>query len=157
MRTTRTILAGCALAAFGLAASAQALPPPQNVLQLQTSGTVEVQQDLLQMTLSTSRDGNDPAAVQSQLRSTLEAAVAEAQSEAARTGVRGAKITPYLLEAVNRLTKGASLDAGLYGERTLPFVMAAADSIDVDSLADLRQAELALRRRGDIALEGMTR
>ena len=82
MRTTRTILAGCALAAFGLAASAQALPPPQNVLQLQTSGTVEVQQDLLQMTLSTSRDGTDPAAVQAQLRSTLEAAVAEAKKSA---------------------------------------------------------------------------
>jgi pseudouridine-5'-phosphate glycosidase len=46
-------------------------------------------------------------------RERVEAAVAEAQSEAARTGVRGAKITPYLLEAVNRLTKGASLDANI--------------------------------------------
>jgi len=82
MRRTRTILAGCALAAAALTAGAQALPPPQNVLQLQTSGTVEVQQDLLQMTLSTSRDGADPAAVQAQLRSTLEAALAEAKKAA---------------------------------------------------------------------------
>jgi predicted secreted protein len=82
MRTTRTILAGCALALASLAAGAQALPPPQNVLQLQASGTVEVQQDLLQMTLSTSRDGTDPAAVQAQLRSTLEAALAEAKKSA---------------------------------------------------------------------------
>ena len=82
MRTTRTILAGCALAAAALAAPAQVLPPPQNVLQLQTSGTVEVQQDLLQMTLTISRDGTDPAAVQSQLRSVLEAALAEAKKTA---------------------------------------------------------------------------
>jgi predicted secreted protein len=82
MRTTRTILAGCALAAAALAAPAQVLPPPQNVLQLQTSGTVEVQQDLLQMTLTISRDGTDPAAVQSQLRGVLEAALAEAKKTA---------------------------------------------------------------------------
>jgi len=82
MRTTRTILAGCALAAAALAAPAQVLPPPQNVLQLQTSGTVEVQQDLLQMTLTISRDGSDPGAVQSQLRSVLEAALAEAKKTA---------------------------------------------------------------------------
>jgi len=37
MRTKRTILAGCALALAALSASAQVLPPPQNVLQLQTS------------------------------------------------------------------------------------------------------------------------
>lgn len=82
MRTTRTLLAGCALAAAALAAPAQVLPPPENVLQLQTSGTVEVQQDLLQMTLTISRDGTDPAAVQSQLRSVLEAALAEAKRTA---------------------------------------------------------------------------
>jgi predicted secreted protein len=81
MRTTRTILAGCALAAAaGL--SAQTLPPPQNVLQLQTSGTVEVQQDLLQMNLTTAREGTDPAAVQAQLKTALEAALAEARRNA---------------------------------------------------------------------------
>ena len=74
------------LAAFALAcaaaASAQTLPPPQNVLQLQASGTVEVQQDLLQMTLTTSRDGLDPAAVQAQLKTALDAALAEARRNA---------------------------------------------------------------------------
>jgi predicted secreted protein len=82
MRKTRTILAGCTLAAAALAAPAQTLPPPQNVLQLQSSGTVEVQQDLLQMTLTTARDGTDPAAVQSQLRMALDAALAEAKKTA---------------------------------------------------------------------------
>ena len=79
---TRTILAGCALAAAAAAAPAQTLPPPQNVLQLQSSGTVEVQQDLLQMVLSTARDGTDPVAVQSQLRTALDAALTEARKSA---------------------------------------------------------------------------
>jgi len=76
------MLAGCALAAAALAAPAQTVPPPQNVLQLQTSGTVEVQQDLLQMRLTTARDGTDPAAVQSQLKSALDAALNEARKTA---------------------------------------------------------------------------
>ena len=76
------MLAGCALAAAALAAPAQVLPPPQNVLQLQSTGTIEVQQDLLQMTLSTGRDGTDPAQVQSQLRAALDAALAEAKRNA---------------------------------------------------------------------------
>ncbi|MBC5783295.1 SIMPL domain-containing protein [Ramlibacter sp. USB13] len=82
MTRTKTMLAGCALAAAALAAPAQVLPPPQNVLQLQTTGTVEVQQDLLQITLSTARDGTDPALVQSQLRTALDAALAEAKRNA---------------------------------------------------------------------------
>ena len=60
------------------AASAQT-PPPQNVLQLSASGTVVAQQDLLSMTLSTTRDGPDPAAIQSQLKTALDAALAEAR------------------------------------------------------------------------------
>ena len=46
--------------------------PPQNVLQLSASGSVEVQQDLLVLTLGTSRDGKEAGAVQSQLRQALE-------------------------------------------------------------------------------------
>jgi len=79
---TRTMLAGCALAAATATLPAQTLPPPQNVLQLQASGTVEVQQDLLQMNLSTAREGPDPAVVQSQLKTALDAALAEAKKSA---------------------------------------------------------------------------
>jgi len=79
---TRTILAGCALAAAAAALPAQTLAPPQNVLQLQASGTVEVQQDLLQMNLTTARDGTDPTAVQTQLKAALDAALAEAKKSA---------------------------------------------------------------------------
>ena len=70
------------LLATTLFASAQALPPPQNVLQLQATGTVEVQQDLLLVNLTTSREGTDANAVQQQLRTALDAALAEARRTA---------------------------------------------------------------------------
>lgn len=77
------ILAGCSLAlAVSGNALAQFSPPPQNVLQLSASGTVETQQDVLSLSLSTTREGFDPAAVQSQLKSALEAALAEARKAA---------------------------------------------------------------------------
>lgn len=79
---TRRILASLALAAAGAAAVAQTLPPPQNVLQLQASGTVEVQQDLLMLTLTTAREGADPAVVQTQLKTALDAALTEARRNA---------------------------------------------------------------------------
>jgi predicted secreted protein len=87
-------IALAALLAYGCA-FAQVVPPPQNVLQLSTTGTVEVQQDLLNVTLSTSRDGLDPAAVQAQLKVALDAALNEARKSAqpgqldVRTGAFG--------------------------------------------------------------------
>lgn len=78
--TRKTLLAACLLAAT--AAFGQMLPPPQNVLQLQASGTVEVQQDLLTMTLTTARDGTDPGTVQSQLKAALDAALVEVRKSA---------------------------------------------------------------------------
>ena len=54
-------------------------PPPQNVLQLTASGAVEVQQDLLSMTLTTTRDATDAATVQSQLKTAVDTALAEAK------------------------------------------------------------------------------
>lgn len=80
MTTQRLLAAG--LLAASAALGAQTLPPPQNVLQLQASGTVEVQQDLLTMTLTTARDGSDPAAVQSQLKTALDSALTEARKTA---------------------------------------------------------------------------
>jgi pseudouridine-5'-phosphate glycosidase len=54
-----------------------------------------------------------PPASSALSRETVEAAVREAQTEARRQGVAGAEVTPYLLSAVTRLTKGLSLDANL--------------------------------------------
>lgn len=61
------------------------VPPPQNVLQLASSATVEVPQDWLSVTLSTRREGDDANAVQTQLKTALDAALVEAR-KAARAG-----------------------------------------------------------------------
>lgn len=76
--------AACAVLLGAAAASAQSVTvaPPQNVLQLSAMATVEVQQDLLTMTLSTSREAADAATVQSQLRVALDAALTEARKNA---------------------------------------------------------------------------
>ena len=56
--------------------------PLQNVAQLSASGSVEVQQDLLSIAMSTTRDGSDAAAVQNQLKLALDAELAEAGKSA---------------------------------------------------------------------------
>jgi len=78
-------MAACAALAAAVAAgsaTAQNIAPPQNVLQLTASGSVEVQQDMLSMTLTTTRDATDAATVQSQLKAAVDAALAEARKNA---------------------------------------------------------------------------
>ena len=54
-----------------------------------------------------------PPAAHALERSRVDAVVASAQAEARANGIRGAAVTPYLLQAVMRLTDGRSLDANL--------------------------------------------
>jgi predicted secreted protein len=88
MRTSiRQTLMGL-LACGGLAAGnavAQTLPPPQNVVSLSATASVEVVKDWLTVVFSTTREGADAAAVQSQLRQALDTALTEAR-KAARPG-----------------------------------------------------------------------
>jgi len=77
----RTITVALGLAAASFAALAQ-MAPPQDVLQLSASATIETQQDLLILTLATRRDGTDANAVQSQLKASLDVALAEARRSA---------------------------------------------------------------------------
>ncbi len=80
----QTLVAGC----LGLAACwAQAQPMtvqplPQNLVQLSASATVEVSQDWLTLTLGTTREGPDAEAVQRQLKTALDAALAQARAGA---------------------------------------------------------------------------
>jgi predicted secreted protein len=80
IRLSRTACAIAVIAAPA-AASAQNLlqPAPQNVISLSADASREVQQDLLSITLGATREGTDPAAVQTQLRQALDAALAEAR------------------------------------------------------------------------------
>lgn len=79
----RLALAACSAATGG--AVAQTLPPPENVVSLAASASVEVGKDWLTVVFSTTREGADAAAVQLQLKQALDAALAEAR-KAARPG-----------------------------------------------------------------------
>jgi predicted secreted protein len=66
------------LASLGISpayAQAQPVESLRNVVQLSASGQVEVNQDWLQMNLSTSKEGADAASVQKQLQQLLDAAM----------------------------------------------------------------------------------
>lgn len=73
-----TVLAGAGAA---VAQNSVEMQAPHNVVQLSALGSVDAQQDLLVLTLSTTRDGKDAAAVQSQLRQALDAATLEARRQ----------------------------------------------------------------------------
>jgi predicted secreted protein len=74
-------------AAMGSAAHAQAADvlPPQGVVNLMSSASIEVTKDLLTVALTTTREGQDAASVQSQLKQALDAALVEAK-KAVRPG-----------------------------------------------------------------------
>ncbi|WP_157269942.1 SIMPL domain-containing protein [Azohydromonas aeria] len=75
-------LALVALATFGMAAQAQTtlnVSPPQRVLTLSASASMDVPNDWLTLAFSTTRDGAEAGAVQSALRQALDAALAEAR------------------------------------------------------------------------------
>lgn len=84
MKNTTPLIVACILLAGSTGLLAQNLsgPPPQNVAQLSASATIDVQQDLLSIALTTTRDGGDAAAVQNQLKLALDAALAEAKKTA---------------------------------------------------------------------------
>jgi predicted secreted protein len=77
----RAVLA-VAAALTSASTTAQGLPPPAGVLNLTTSASVEVTKDVLTVVFSTTRDGSDAQAVQSALKQSLDAALAEAKKVA---------------------------------------------------------------------------
>lgn len=78
------LTAACVLAACTTGLFAQTMPaePLKNVAQLSASGSVEVQQDVLAISMTTTRDGSDAATVQTQLKQALDAALALARPAA---------------------------------------------------------------------------
>ena len=86
--TTRHPLAALALL-LALPAAAQTplatTAPPQNVVSLTATASMDVPKDLLSIVFSTSREGPDAAQVQAQLKQALDTALAEAR-KAARPG-----------------------------------------------------------------------
>lgn len=80
-------------------AFAQVPPPPENVLSLSASATVEAVQDELVVVVQLSREGADAVQVQAQLKAALEQALAEAR-RAIQPGVQvasgGFNVSPRL-------------------------------------------------------------
>lgn len=76
------------------AAAQSQTPSLANVVSIAASGELEVEQDWLTLTLSTSREGSDAAFVQNQLRQALDAALAlaKASAEPRRLDVRTGQI-----------------------------------------------------------------
>ena len=87
MRISRSIAACVLFAGAAMAGGVMAQPvypePLQNVAQLSASGSVEVQQDLLSISMTTTRDGTDAGVVQTQLKQALDTALAQAKQAAA--------------------------------------------------------------------------
>lgn len=80
---TRTPVLAMTLAAALTTSTAWAdQPPPQNVVGLSASSSIQVNNDVLSVTLSTTRDGAEAGVVQSQLKQALDAALAEAKKSA---------------------------------------------------------------------------
>ena len=82
MKTVTRIAAACALVVAASGAFAQIMPMPQNVVQLSANGSVEVQQDLLVLSMNSVKEAPDAATVQSQLKLALDAALTEAKKSA---------------------------------------------------------------------------
>jgi predicted secreted protein len=55
---------------------------PQNIISLQAQGSLEVQQDLLTISMNSTKDGADASTVQTQLKTALDAALTEAKKVA---------------------------------------------------------------------------
>ena len=71
-----------ALSLLALAAAADTPAPPQNVISLSATATVDVPQDWLTVVFGTTREGADAGVVQGQLKQLLDAALTEARKAA---------------------------------------------------------------------------
>lgn len=82
----KALVAAAMLAWAGSSLAQITLPydatPLQNVAQLSASGTVEVQQDLLSISMNTTVSGADANAVQTQLKQALDTALTQAKQSA---------------------------------------------------------------------------
>jgi predicted secreted protein len=78
----RLVFLGALSSLLAAPAMAQIPPAPENVVNLSASATVDVPSDWLTVVFSTTREGPEAGAVQSQLKQALDAALAEARKVA---------------------------------------------------------------------------
>jgi predicted secreted protein len=155
LNATKSI-AACALAVCANGAFAQNMSNEtlKNVAQLSASGSVEVQQDLLSISLTTSRDGLDAGSVQTQLRQALEAALTQARQSASpgQMDVRTGNISLYPRYGKDGKINGwqGSTELVLEG-KDFPRITAAAGKIQTLSMGGV---SFALSREQRARVEG---
>lgn len=102
----RRTLVPCLAAVWAVTASAVqaqsiaqtlAIAAPQNVVSLSAEASREVLQDRLSITLSVTREGAEAAAVQTQLRQALDAALVEARKAVRPNGVLDVRTGAFML------------------------------------------------------------
>jgi predicted secreted protein len=149
-------IAACALFACTSTSFSQNMRTevPQNVVSLQSSGSVEAQQDLLMITMSTTKDGADAALVQTQLKTALDAALAEAKKVAqpGQLDVRTGAFSLYPRYARDGKINGwqGSTELVLEGR---DFARISATAGKINSLT-LGQVSFALSREARAKVEG---
>ena len=159
--TIRTLAAAtAALAAFGAHAE---VAPPQGVVSLTTSATVDVTKDLLTISLATTKEGQDAAAVQSQLKQALDAALAEAK-KAAKPGQLDVQTGSFSLQPryTNKgVINGWQGRAELIVEgRDMPAIGQLTGRITTLSIAGVAyniSRELREKTEGDVAAQAIAR
>lgn len=155
LNATKSI-AACALALCTAAGFAQSMPneTPKNVAQLSASGSVEVQQDLLSISLTTSRDGPDAGTVQTQLKQALDAALMQAKQAASpgEMDVRAGNFSLYPRYAKDGKINGWQGSTGLVLEgKDFPRITGTAGKIQTLSMGNV---SFALSREQRARVEG---
>ena len=135
-------------AAFGWLASTTAMAQntpmmsyqPSNVAQLSAEGSVDVQQDMLRITLSTSRQGKDAQTVQNQLKQALDAAlqVARGQQQEGAMEVQTGNFSLYPSRDQNgRITQWQGSTELILSGKDIDRVSRTADRITTLTIADV--------------------
>ena len=128
--------------------------PLQNVAQLSASGTVEVQQDLLSISMNTTVSGADANAVQTQLKQALDTALAQAKPSAVpgQMDVRTGNFSLYPRYAKEGKINGWQGTAELVLEgRDFPRITGTAGKIQTLTLGNV---SFALSREQRVRVEG---
>lgn len=159
LRTAALVAALACLSPLAIAET----PPPSGVVSLSASATAEVTKDLLTIAFSITKEGQDAASVQSQLKQALDAALAEAK-KAARPGqleVQTGNFSLYPRYAPKGGITGWQGSAELIVEgRDMPAIGALTGRITTMAIARVGYGlsrELREKVEGDVAAQAIAR
>lgn len=153
------------LLALALAGPALAGAPaePVNVVNFSAAASVEVTQDLLTITLATTREGAEPAAVQTALRQALDAALAEAR-RAAQPGAMEVRTGNFSLSPrysnQGRISGWIGSAELILEGRDLPRITQTAGRIQTLSVAQVTQGlsrEMREKHEGEASAQAIER